>query len=669
MPIKIPKYLPAASILARENAFVMYKERAEHQDIRELKILILNLMPTKIETETQLLRLLSNSPLQVEIELLKLETYAPKNTPEDHLLKFYKTFDEVMNRRFDGMIITGAPVEHLEFEDVAYWNELTEIMDWAEKNVTSVLYICWGAQAALYHHYGIKKYPLKNNKKLSGVYKHHINKKFCDLLRGFDDYFYVPQSRYTGVRREDFENIKELEILSESDEAGVYLVATHDLKQVFITGHSEYDSVTLKREYERDLAKKLDIDMPVNYFENNDPSREPIVMWRGHSNLLFVNWLNYAVYQITDYDLGKPVKPKKPEILNIALFGIGNVGGAFISVFFNNKDKIREEENLNLNIFAIANSKKLYLNKGGIKKNWKNDISRCSEPNTLKTLFAYTRKNKIKNLIFIDATTSDELIESFQDIVKNGFNLIAANKKANASSYEYYRNLRETLRQENRFFLYETNVGAGLPLIETIRYLYKSGDAIKKIVGVFSGSLSFIFNTFSISDQKFTEVLKKAMDQHLTEPDPRDDLGGIDVVRKLLILSREIGLKAESNDVSVTSLIPEELHNLTLDEFWQKTIFLDIHFDRVKSEQKPEHVLRYIGELNEGSLSVKLISVPRQSPLGKLSGADAIFEIYTNRYKTTPLIIQGAGAGAELTASGVFSDVLKLGQQIKYRGS
>lgn len=669
MPIKIPKYLPAASILARENAFVMYKERAEHQDIRELNILILNLMPTKIETETQLLRLLSNSPLQVEIELLKMDTYEQKNTPEDHLLKFYKTFDEISHRRFDGMIITGAPIEHLEFEEVDYWNELTEIMDWAKVQVTSVLYICWGAQAALYHHFGIKKYTLKDNKKLSGIYKHRLCKQHCDLLRGFDDCFYVPQSRYTEVRTEDIKQIEELEILSESDEAGVYLVATNDLKQVFITGHSEYDPETLKHEYERDLGKELDIDMPVNYFEENDPTKDPVVMWRGHSNLLFSNWLNYAVYQITDYDLGEPAKTKKPEILNIALYGIGNVGGAFLDVFFNNKYKILESENLYLNLFACANSKKLHLERGGIDKTWKRDLPNCKEPNSLNTLFRYVRKNKLKNLIFIDATTSDELIGSYQDIVKNGFNIVAANKKANASSYTFYENLRETLKENNRFFLYETNVGAGLPLVDTIKYLHKSGDSIERIVGIFSGSLSYIFNTFSVTDRKFTDILKEAMNQQLTEPDPRDDLGGIDVVRKLLILSREIGIKAEAEDVNLTSLIPEELHNLSLDEFWQKTAVMDDYFETLKSRQKPEHVLRYVGEMNQNSLSVKLISVPEQSPLGKLSGADAIFEIYTNRYKTTPLIIQGAGAGAELTASGVYSEVLKIGQQVKYRST
>jgi len=301
MPIIIPDNLPATKILSDENIFVMGEYRAVHQDIRELKIAILNLMPTKIVTETQILRLLGNSPLQVEIELLHPKSYRSKNTPEEHLTKFYKTFDEVKDKKFDGLIITGAPVEHLEFEEVVYWEELTEIMDWSVHNVFSTLYLCWGAQAGLYHHFGVPKYPLP--KKMFGVFPHTCNRKHVKLLRGFDDVFYVPHSRHTEIRRGDIEKIPELEILAESEIAGIYIVAAKDGRHIFVSGHSEYDPLTLKSEYERDLNKGLPIEIPVNYFPGDDPTREPVVKWRGHANLLFSNWLNYYVYQETPYNL------------------------------------------------------------------------------------------------------------------------------------------------------------------------------------------------------------------------------------------------------------------------------------------------------------------------------------------------------------------------------
>lgn len=301
MPIKIPDNLPAVEILHNENIFVMGEERAYHQDIRPLRIAILNLMPTKIVTETQLLRLLGNSPLQVEIVLLHPKTHTSKNTPEEHLIAFYNTFDEVKDQKFDGLIITGAPVEHLEFEEVNYWDELKQIMDWSVHNVFSTFHICWGAQAGLYHHYGIPKYPLEE--KMFGVFPHTVNKKYVKLFRGFDDVFYVPHSRHTEVRREDIEKVPELEILSESEESGIYIVATRDGRQIFVTGHSEYDALTLKTEYDRDIAKGLDIKIPKNYFPDDDPSKFPVVTWRGHANLLFSNWLNYYVYQETPYDL------------------------------------------------------------------------------------------------------------------------------------------------------------------------------------------------------------------------------------------------------------------------------------------------------------------------------------------------------------------------------
>jgi len=301
MPVKIPDQLPATEILQNENIFVMGEQKAYHQDIRPLKILILNLMPTKIATEIHLLRLLGNTPLQVDVVLLHPKTYLSKNTPLEHLSTFYKYFEDVKNEKFDGMIITGAPVEHLEFEEVNYWNELKKIMDWSVKNVTSTFHICWGAQAGLYHHYKIPKYHLDT--KQFGVFDHVVTKPTTRLLRGFDDVFYVPHSRYTYTRKEDIEKVPSLEILSESEDAGVYIIATKGGRQVFVTGHSEYDPLTLKNEYDRDYNLGKEIAIPKNYYPNDDPTKEPIVRWRSHANLLFSNWLNYYVYQSTPYDI------------------------------------------------------------------------------------------------------------------------------------------------------------------------------------------------------------------------------------------------------------------------------------------------------------------------------------------------------------------------------
>ncbi|QSZ27833.1 homoserine O-succinyltransferase [Aceticella autotrophica] len=301
MPINIPDNLPAFEILTNENIFVMSEERASHQDIRPLKIAILNLMPTKIATETQLLRLIGNTPIQVNITLFYPVSHIPKHTPANHLVNFYKSFYDIKNEKFDGLIITGAPVEQLDFEDVDYWNELTLIMKWSTQNVCSTLHICWGAQAGLYYHYRIPKYPLKE--KMFGVFKHRVNVKNAKLMRGFDDEFYAPHSRYTEIRRKDIEKVKELEILSESDEAGLYILKTKGGKQIFVMGHSEYEKLTLKYEYERDKQKGIDIKIPKNYFLDDNPHKEPIVRWRGHANLLFSNWLNYYVYQETPYNL------------------------------------------------------------------------------------------------------------------------------------------------------------------------------------------------------------------------------------------------------------------------------------------------------------------------------------------------------------------------------
>lgn len=303
MPIKVPDNLPAKEVLAEENIFVMDESVAYHQDIRPLRIAILNLMPTKETTETQLLRLIGNTPLQVEAVLLHPKTHVSKNTSADHLETFYKTFDEISDEKYDGMIITGAPVEHLPFEEVTYWEELKQIMDWSVDNVTSTFHICWGAQAGLYHHYGVPKHDL--DEKMFGVFTHRVTMPKDKLLRGFDEQFFVPQSRHTEVRREDIEKVPGLVILSESEDAGVYIVASSNGKQIFVTGHSEYDSTSLKWEYDRDVAKGLRIHVPRNYYPKDDPSKPPVSTWRAHANLLFSNWLNYFVYQATPYELGK----------------------------------------------------------------------------------------------------------------------------------------------------------------------------------------------------------------------------------------------------------------------------------------------------------------------------------------------------------------------------
>ncbi len=301
MPIKIPNELPAVRVLEDENIFVMTERRAMTQDIRPLKILMLNLMPNKIDTETQFSRLLGNTPLQVELELINTSSYKSKNTSQEHLLAFYKTFKDVKHKKYDGLIITGAPVEKMAFEEVEYWEELCEIMEWSKTHVHSTIHICWGAQAGLYYHFGIQKKLLPE--KLSGIYKHIVDKKTSILFRGFDNEFFVPHSRYTGIDRADVEADKRLKLIASSEKAGVYAIATENGKQVFITGHPEYDPFTLKKEYERDVAAGINPNVPENYFENDDPNGEVLVRWRAHANLLYSNWLNYFVYQTTPYDI------------------------------------------------------------------------------------------------------------------------------------------------------------------------------------------------------------------------------------------------------------------------------------------------------------------------------------------------------------------------------
>ncbi|MFV0314836.1 MAG: homoserine O-succinyltransferase [Anaerotignum sp.] len=303
MSIKIPNELPAVQILAKENIFVMTEDRATAQDIRPLKIVLLNLMPTKIDTEIQISRVLGNTPLQVELELIYIKSHNSKNTANEHLLAFYKSFDEVKEKKFDGLIITGAPVEKMEFEEVDYWDELKDIMEWSRTNVHSTFHICWGAQAGLYYHYGIQKHEMEQ--KLFGVFPHAIRRENSTLLRGMDDVFFAPHSRYTTVDEEDIRKVKDLEVLSTSDEAGVYAVSSVDGKQIFIMGHSEYDPQTLNNEYIRDKNAGLDTAIPANYFPNDDDTKDPLVRWRAHGNLLYSNWLNYHVYQTTPYDITK----------------------------------------------------------------------------------------------------------------------------------------------------------------------------------------------------------------------------------------------------------------------------------------------------------------------------------------------------------------------------
>lgn len=303
MPIKVRDELPAKEILLKENIFFMDESRAFTQDIRPLKIALLNLMPTKQITEVQILRLLSNTSLQLDITFLHPKSHISKTTSIEHLISFYKTFNDIRDENFDGLIITGAPIEHLEFEDVTYWEELKEIMEWSKENVTSTFHICWGAQAGLYYHYGIPKKPL--DRKMFGVFEHIVLEQNTMLMRGFDDVFYVPHSRHTEVTVADIDKIKSLDILAISRESGVYIVASKDRKQIFVTGHPEYDSYTLKKEYIRDINKGLDIEIPKNYFIDDDPKKEPLVKWRSHANLIYSNWLNYYVYQETPYDIHK----------------------------------------------------------------------------------------------------------------------------------------------------------------------------------------------------------------------------------------------------------------------------------------------------------------------------------------------------------------------------
>lgn len=301
MPLRLPDKLPAIDFLKDENIFVLGNERANSQDIRPLRIAILNLMPLKITTETDLIRLLSNTPLQLDIHLMKVKAHTSKNTPVEHMQAFYRDFEEMRHEKFDGMIITGAPVEHLDYSEVNYWHEITEIFDWARTHVTSVMYICWAAQAGLHYHYGVPKYPLPQ--KMFGIFPQIPANPKLPIFRGFDDVFYMPHSRHTEIRREDILRVPELSIIAESQDSGVSMVMARNGREIFVTGHSEYSPYTLDTEYRRDLAKGLPIQMPVNYYRNNDPEQGPLVTWRGHGNLLFTNWLNYYVYQETPYNI------------------------------------------------------------------------------------------------------------------------------------------------------------------------------------------------------------------------------------------------------------------------------------------------------------------------------------------------------------------------------
>ncbi len=321
MPLNIPDKLPAIELLRKENIFVIDETRAAHQDIRPLKLVILNLMPLKITTETDLLRLLSNTPLQVEIDFLKICGHEHKNTSAEHMETFYTTFDKISKNKYDGMIITGAPVEQLPFEAVTYWDEMKEIMDWSTKNVTSSMFICWAAQASLFHFYGVPKYPL--DKKMFGVFKYKVSDNKLPIFRGFDDEYYVPQSRHTEIRAEDIDKVDELHILSQSKESGVNMLMARSGKQIFITGHSEYSRDTLNNEYQRDAQKGLPIEIPRNYYPDNDPTQKPLLKWRSSANLLFTNWLNYYVYQKTPYNLDDIGKNGKQLLFNYHSDGSG----------------------------------------------------------------------------------------------------------------------------------------------------------------------------------------------------------------------------------------------------------------------------------------------------------------------------------------------------------
>ena len=301
MPVNIPVTLPAVEMLRNENIFVMDSDRASHQEIRPLKIVILNLMPIKITTETDLIRLLSNSPLQIELDLLQLDSHTSRNTPIEHMLNFYKKFDEIRKSNYDGMIITGAPVEQMPFEEVDYWPEMVKIMNWARNHVTSTLFICWASQAGMYHYYGVPKYPL--NEKMFGVFEHHTHNPMNPIFRGFDDVFFVPHSRHTEIKREDIERVEGLTIIAESPESGVSMVMARNGREFFITGHLEYAPDTLDKEYKRDFGKRNDVSVPINYYRDDDPAKGPLVTWRSHANLLFSNWINYYVYQETPYNI------------------------------------------------------------------------------------------------------------------------------------------------------------------------------------------------------------------------------------------------------------------------------------------------------------------------------------------------------------------------------
>ena len=301
MPVNIPHRLPAIKELEKENIFVMDDSRAQHQDIRPLRVAVLNLMPVKIVTETDLIRLLSNTPLQLELDLVKIMAHTPKNTPVEHMQAFYSDFDKIKHKKYDGLIVTGAPVEQLEFQDVTYWDEMKTILDWADHNVQSSLFICWASMAALYHYYGIPKYAL--DEKMFGVFHHTAKNSLLPIFRGFDDEFHMPHSRYTEIRAEDIEKIPNLEVISESDESGVGIVKDKGGRKIFVTGHFEYSTYNLHEEYQRDLAKGLPIKMPKHYYKKNNPEKNPVVRWRGHANLFFQNWLNYYVYQETPYNI------------------------------------------------------------------------------------------------------------------------------------------------------------------------------------------------------------------------------------------------------------------------------------------------------------------------------------------------------------------------------
>lgn len=592
MPIKIPNDLPAVKTLADENIFVMTQTRAQAQDIRPLQILILNLMPTKIDTETQLSRILGNTPLQVEIELIYTKSHKAKNTSEEHLLAFYKTFDDIRAGYYDGMIITGAPVEHLAFEQVEYWNELCEIMEWTKTHVHSTFHICWGAQAGLYYHFGISKHPLEE--KLFGVYPHVVERKTSILFRGSDDVFMVPHSRNTTVLRGEIEKVPELKILSSSEKAGVYAVSTKNGRQIFITGHSEYDPLTLEKEYLRDKNAGIPVRIPENYYINNDEKQGPIVSWRSHANLIYSNWLNYFVYQSTPYDIRTIPEYSKDSIQTVHIrakapkFG-GNslsdgaqfekiatiqkditqkryvvvtapgkrfadntkVSDLFYEYAENSDSSILEKIQRIYNETATEPKMKIALLGYGVVGKGVYDI--ISKRDDMEVKYVFDRRNipELKNKLTdnIDVILNDPKIDTVVELLggihpafdfakaalEHCKNVVTANKRMVASGY---RELSSLAKEKDVALCYTAAVGGGIPWLVNLERVSRV-SAVNEITGIINGTTNYILDAMHARKAGFLEVLTEAQELGYAETDPSSDIDGIDI-RSKCVLSANI---------------------------------------------------------------------------------------------------------------------------------